>query len=298
MLTLAAMVVGGPFALKAKYDQLANLDFFGWMALAGCCAATVAFVVGVLQRIVHRRLILTPTDLLVPSSALSSMMTAIPRSSITKCQIVVRPRRYRTLVVFHRRGQFQVSDDQLPRSAINEIFDSLAAELRRKSIGMSPEHPGSSGTGDAGSILDLKYGERVNWLVPVALSTIAALIALLAFEPTRHLFDEAPWSLAGGWALCVVVGCLVIINLRRPGSIVVTESTLSAPVAPGSNAQLTIPLSSIRHLDIANDEQRKRRLVVSYSTGSVDILERALESRTTFDQLYTTLSTATVRSIQ
>ena len=284
MLAFAALVAGAPWALSTRFGQLADFDFLGWMALGGFGLMTVVIVIGSLQRILHRRLILTPTELVVPSSWRSRRMTAIPRSSITKCRIAVRRRRRaRCLVVDHSRGVCYIYEDLLPsNAALDEIFDTLANDL-------NPRWRANVVATQA--ILDVKYTDYINWPVPIAVAIIAAIVALAPFAPSGHV-PEQFWLLMAPAITQSVVAWWVIGNLRlKNARIVVTPSTLSAPAFSGSKRRVSIPLSLIRQLDITNEE-RKRTLVVGYAGGGFAILERSLRSPKAFDQLYATLSKA------
>ena len=285
MLLLVVMAAGAIPVVAANFHQLI-LEFWGWLVVLGLTAIAFLCVAACLQRILRLRLVLTPTELVIPRSPMSRKTTAIPRASITKCQIVGGRRRRRTLVVFHRRGQYSVSEDQLPSSAaLDEIFDNLAddlkqsstAEVQRASVGVTAR-------------LELTYGETILWPVPVALLAVVSIVALAAVEPSGRFLDGFPWVLAASFVLAVIAWTLVS-NARRSGRILVTESTLSAPVIPGSKDYLSIALSSIRQLDITNEDHRKRKLVVWYSGGGFEILERSFASSREFDRLYSALST-------
>jgi hypothetical protein len=191
--------------------------------------------------------------------------------------------------VSHRGGQYSVSEDQLPGSgALDEIFDNLANDLKRPSS-KSELQRGSADTAVTAR-LELNYGDTIIWPVPVALLAVVSIVALAVVEPSGGFLNEFPWVLAAAFVLGVIVLTLVG-NARRSGRIVLTESMLSAPVVPGSRDCLSIPLSSIRQLEITNENRRRRKLVVWYSGGGFEILERSFASPREFDRIYAALST-------
>ena len=288
MLVMAVLLAGAVTTAVIELRRGREFEFNPWWAIGVAGLLLVGMATGLLQRIWHLRIVLTPTELIAPA-AMTRTMTTIPRASITSCRIVPSGRG-RSLIIHHRHGQLVVPGFRLPSDAsLDEIYENLSNAQADSSIDARTERALPAEIAEAASVLEFSYVDYINWPVAIGASILTSILLLGAVESEGHRHDQIPWFVAGVAGLGVLVW-LVFSTSRWKGRIVVTQSTLSTPAFRGSKAAVAIPLSSITQLDVAGQGNRNRKLIVRYSAARIEIPGRCLATAEAFDQLHAALA--------
>jgi len=288
MLVMAVLLTGVVAAIHIEQRRGGGFDFSPWWMIGFASLLVVGLGTGILQRVWNLRIVLTPTDLIAPAP-MTRTMTAIPRASIITCRIVTLGNG-RALIVKHRHGQLFVPGFRLPSSAaLDEIYENLLNAPTEQLITAKPDRSATANTNSVGSTLDIAYHDYINWPVAIGGSILTAIAGFGAAEPSSHLPVAFRWSVAAACGLGVLLW-VVISTSRWKGRIVVTQATLSAPTFPGSKNQVSIPLSAITGVDIADRGNRNQKLIVRHSGARIEIRGRCLATTEAFDQLYAALS--------
>ena len=214
MLVMVVVLVGLTLASSSELHKGAGLSRDVFYEIGGAGLLMAGIVIGCLQRLWKLHILLTPTEIVVPTAPASRTMMAIPRSSIITCEIVPVARWSRALVVYHHRGQLRLGDFRLPSSAaLDEIYETLLTGRERQSSETEPrERRATDSASSPGAVLELKYSDYINWPALIAVSIIGSILGFGALDPSRNAPAAVRWSMAAFVGLFVVVWSVVLLG--------------------------------------------------------------------------------------